>query len=250
MTLSLILPCFNEEENIASTVRDSLKLFEHVDGEIVVVDDGSTDATRDIVRDYPIRIIGHAKNLGYGAAVRSGCDAAKGDIIAFMDSDGQFHARDILRLLSHISEYPFVAGSRQNRADPIFRIFNARAYETLVRCILNVDVQDINCGLKAFHRSIWPVIRPIHSTGALFNAEVFMRLQHAGFSWIQVSVPHYPRMAGEQTGANIKVILKMFKELWKLRKTTLDGRSDYSFDSSRISDPKNQKETEPLVVHR
>lgn len=247
MTLSLVLPCYNEEENIEATVRDAFRLFGEIEGEVIVVDDGSQDSTREILQTLPVRIIGHARNLGYGAAVRSGCDNARGDLIVFMDSDGQFHARDILRLLRYVEEFPFVAGERIDRADPFMRSWNARIYEYLVRLVLGVDVYDINCGMKVFRREIWPIIRPRHSTGALFNAEMFLRLEKGGIPWAKIPVPHYPRMAGQSTGANVDVIWKMLKELWGLRKATLGGREDYSSRNSRTASPKNQRVTDPAL---
>jgi glycosyltransferase involved in cell wall biosynthesis len=108
MTLSVILPCYNEEANIAASVKDVASWMKNtaVDGQIIVVDDGSKDHSVSILEELTktiphLHIVRHTKNGGYGIAVRSGCDAATTDWIAFMDSDGQFQAKDLDLLLAY-----------------------------------------------------------------------------------------------------------------------------------------------------
>ena len=225
MNLSVILPCFNEEANIEHTVRDVVEWFRHagIEGEIVVVNDGSTDGTAEVLKRLcadisRLRVIQHPVNRGYGAAVRSGCDAALGDLIAFMDSDGQFRAEDFGLLLPHLDRYVFVTGRRKKRADPFMRTVNAKLFGLLSFAVLGIWVRDVNCAMKVFRRDIWSLIRPTHATGALVNAEMFFRLKQNGIPWYQVDVHHYPRTAGAQTGANLTVIFRMFRELFALKK--------------------------------
>jgi len=222
--LSIVLPCFNEEENIAATVQDVLQWFDTSkhDGEAIVVDDGSRDQSGRIAdelaaKDPRVRVVHHEVNRGYGAAVRSGCDAAKGDWIGFMDSDRQFHAQDFEKLIPFMGQYAFVTGLRQKRADPFIRKVNAKLFGALVFLILGVWVRDINCALKIFTKETWKIIRPDYSTGALFNAEVFLGLKLNKIPWKQIPVSHYPREFGTQTGAKPWVIFTMFIELAKLR---------------------------------
>src|SRR6187455_2402933 len=106
LSLSLVLPCFNESLNIERTIRTTQEWFSEaqIDGEIIVTDDGSSDGSFELLQklaqEMPnLKIVHHATNQGYGAAIRSGCDQAEKRWIAFMDSDGQFKARDISRLL-------------------------------------------------------------------------------------------------------------------------------------------------------
>ncbi len=226
MTISLVLPCFNEEENIERTVRDANAWFEKagIDGEIIVVNDGSIDRSAIILdgleTDIPtLHVVTHIANRGYGAALRSGADAATKEVTVFMDSDGQFHAADAERLLPSLATVDFVAGYREKRADKFIRILNARLYNLLVRWTLSVRVQDVNCALKAFRTSIWPRIRPLHSSGALFNAELFLRLAEQKIPMCEVPVPHYPRLYGQPTGAKPTVILRMFRELRELNRS-------------------------------
>ena len=225
MELSFVLPCFNEAQNIESTVRDVSSWFEKegIDGEVIAVNDGSTDGTDAIIdrlaAEIPsVRAVHHKENKGYGASVRNGCDSATKDYVGFMDSDGQFHAEEIGVLLPSLQEYRIVAGVRTKRADPWNRKLNAWLYGRLVRVVLGVKKRDVNCSLVVFERSLWPTIRPVYATGALFCGEMYFRLREANVPLCQVGVEHYSRKEGQQTGANSGVILRMFKELRQLKK--------------------------------
>lgn len=224
--LSIVLPCFNEELNIGKTVRDTAAWLKTkgTPWEIVVTNDGSRDGTAqilaDLEREIPsLVVVTHDVNKGYGAAVRSGCDAATGDVIGFMDSDGQFDPRDFDRLLPLLSGSSFVTGRRRKRADPLMRKMNAKLFGLLSWLVLGIWVRDINCAMKVFTRDTWRRIRPRHSTGALVNAETFYRAKKAGIPWKVIDVPHAPRQFGTQTGANLRVIARMFRELWIVKQT-------------------------------
>ena len=221
------MPCYNEAGNIERTIANLCQWFDAagIDGEIVVVDDGSTDETGAILEAQSqanprLRLIAHEQNLGYGAAVRSGLDAGGAEWIAFMDSDGQFVASDFEKLLPYAGEADVIAGRRFKRADPLMRRLNAKCFGVLNRVFFGVWVHDINCAMKMIRRSVWPEIRPRVTTGALFNLEMFTRMEQQKIEWRQVFVNHYPRRAGAQTGASPLVILRALQEMillrWKL----------------------------------
>ena len=224
-TLSLVLPCFNEEANVEHTLRDVLAWFnrDSINGEVIAVDDGSRDATLTRLQaladaDPRLRVLHHDVNQGYGAAIRTGCDAARMEVIGFMDSDGQFHAEDLCLLLPHITDYQLVTGRRRHRADSFTRNTLAKVLGLMNLVVLGLFVRDVNCGMKIFRRDLWPRIRPTHGIEKLFNTELFMHLKEQGIPWKQVDVPHYPRTAGNQTGAKLYVIQRMLIELKGLRK--------------------------------
>ena len=226
ISLSISLPCFNEEAVVEKVIEDIMTWFirDGIDGEIIAVNDGSSDKTGGILDELRLstaclKVVHHQQNMGYGAAVRSGLDAATKENIGFMDGDGQFRAEEFGKLLLHIDQYQLVIGRRLKRADPFIRQVNAKLYSLLVDVRLDVRVCDINCAMKVWKREIWPIIRPVKSAGALFNAELFLRSKSAGIKWCQVPVLHYSRESGVQTGARLSVILQMFKELWELKKS-------------------------------
>lgn len=114
--------------------------------------------------------------------------------------------------------FDVVVGRRRKRADPFLRKVNAKLFGLLSLGVLGIWVRDVNCAMKVFRRSVWERARPVVTTGALLNAEFFYNLKRQGIPWKQVDVAHYPRRAGKQTGANPRVILRMFRELMVLRR--------------------------------
>lgn len=224
MKLSVVLPCYNEEENIVTAVHDVESWMQQskIQGEIIVVNDGSTDTSFTVLKKLEkkvplLRIVNLPKNGGYGIAVRAGCDAATTDLIAFMDSDLQFHAQDLSLLLEHMDTYAFVTGRRAHRADSLLRNVFGKILGGMNVLVLGLWVRDVNCGMKMFRKDIWKIIRPEHGVEKLFNTEMFLRLKRNRIPWLTINVPHYPRIAGSQTGGSIRVIIRMFKELWDLR---------------------------------
>ncbi len=221
-TMSVVLPAFNEEGNIRRTVDAAVKVLPQVaiSWEIIVVDDGSSDATALICDDlkarYPeIRVISHGQNRGYGAALKSGIMAAKYDLIFFSDSDGQFDLREVQQLICWSEDYDIVAGYRAKRQDPLHRRINALGWNILVRLVLGIKIRDIDCAFKLFRRAVFDQVQ-IRCVGAMVNTEILAQATRLGMRIHQVKVNHFPRRHGKQSGANVHVIIKAFRELWRL----------------------------------
>ena len=224
ISLSVVLPAHNEAENIQNTVESCIDYLERnvSSFEVIVVNDGSSDNTKEIVEGLSsansnVVLVNHEVNRGYGSALRSGFDAAKCEFIFFMDSDGQFNIVDLDRLLPLVSPDKVVIGYREDRADNFVRSLNAWMYAQYIRLMFGLNVIDMDCAFKVFPTEAYNDIVPIKSGGALFTAEFLIKLKRNGFMFEQVPVRHFPRQFGTQSGANIKVILRMFKESWKLR---------------------------------
>jgi glycosyltransferase involved in cell wall biosynthesis len=224
ISLSVVLPAYNESENIEKTVTHAVSYLKGTfrDYEVIVVNDGSIDGTPEIVERLAtsnprIILVNHPKNLGYGSALRSGFERASLDYIFLMDSDGQFDISDIDRFIPFLESYDVVVGYREKRADPFIRSLNARLYHLFIRLLFGLKLKDIDCAFKMFPRSVYRAVRPIESGGALFSAEFLVKLRQKGFTIREAPVRHFPRRFGRQTGANLKVIIRMFKECWKLR---------------------------------
>ncbi len=149
--------------------------------------------------------------------MRSGCDAATSQYIAFVDSDGQFKIEDLNRLIPHLKSYDFVPGKRRKRADSLVRNAFGKILGLLIYCTFGVWIRDVNCGMKIFTKDLWPTMRPLYGTEKFFNTELYLRLKNAGHTWNQVDVPHYPRRAGTPCGGSGRVIFGMIKEIWDLR---------------------------------
>jgi glycosyltransferase involved in cell wall biosynthesis len=222
--ISVFFPAFNEEENISGLVEKTCDFLEHITDkyEVIVVNDGSKDSTGEIAEGIAskrnqVRVIHHTVNKGYGAALRSGLKGARYDLIFFTDGDGQFDITELKEFLGLIDKADVVIGYRIKRQDPFYRLLNARAYGMMIRILFGLDVKDIDCAFKLFRKTVIDEV-DIEATGALASAELLIKIKKKGYKIIQKGVNHYPRMAGEQTGARLWVIFRMFKELWKLRK--------------------------------
>ncbi len=221
-SLTIFFPCFNEEDNVRKSVEAAEKAAELVtdDYEIIVVNDGSDDRTGEIAdsvaaENSHVRVIHHPKNLGYGAALQSGYNGATKDTVFYTDGDLQFDISEITKLWALIGDYEVVTGYRIKRMDPLIRKLNSFGWTTLTRILFKLPVRDVNCAFKLFRREVVAGLE-LQSEGALIDAEVFAKINKAGYKIAEVGVNHYPRQFGSQTGANPFVIVQAFWELFKL----------------------------------
>jgi glycosyltransferase involved in cell wall biosynthesis len=225
--LSYFFPAHDEEANVEPLVAEALASLPAIARtfEIVIVDDGSRDATPAIAdrlaAEHPgiVRAVHHATNLGYGAALRSGFRAARYDLVAFTDGDRQFKVADLGRLTARLAESDapdVVAGYRIKRADPLVRTVYARAYRLANRLFFGLRVRDVDCACKLVRRAALQGLR-VESSGAFFSAEMLIKLRATGRTVVEVGVPHYPRTAGSATGARPRVVLRAVRDFWLLR---------------------------------
>jgi len=225
--ISVVLPAFNEEENILPMIEkvDTFMKTRKIDYEIIIVNDGSRDKTKRLIdnsakRSKRIKTIHHKTNLGYGAALRSGFNAAKKKWIFFTDSDMQFDITEMTKLMEKVQDAQFVVGYRQNRQDPLMRIINANIYKMILKLLFQLDILDIDCAFKLFPREVITTI-PLHASGALINAELLVKAKRKNYTIMQVPVSHYPRTRGQATGANLSVIFRAMRELIIFRTSTV-----------------------------
>jgi glycosyltransferase involved in cell wall biosynthesis len=224
--LSCFFPAFNEEENVAAVLDEALSTLPRFadDFEVIVVDDGSSDRTAEVVAAYAqgrerVRLVSHEQNRGYGEALRSGLAAARGDAVFFTDADRQFRLADIERLLAHYDGSPFVVGYRQKRNDPWHRLVVARVYHAVLKAVFGLRLRDVDCAFKLFGRDVLDRIRPeLQSRSAFISPELLIRAQMTGVTIAEVGVPHYPRAAGRPKGATPKVIARTIKEIFVMRR--------------------------------
>ena len=220
--LSLVFPAFNEQANLTPLVESARALGPQLGRtfEIVLVDDGSQDRSAEVLaalrrREPRVRVVTHASNRGYGAALRSGLREARGDLVFFSDADLQFDLAELGKLLSHAEQFDIVAGYRSPRRDPWPRRALAATWGWIVRALFDLRVRDIDCAFKVFQRRVLESI-PIASIGAFVNTEILVRAQNEGFRIHQVPVSHRPRRYGRQTGAHPRVVWRAVRELLAL----------------------------------
>jgi len=218
-SLSVILPAYNEEAIIERTLTGTLATLNNWTNnfELIVVNDGSKDRTRQIIeqvalRDERLRLINHNANQGYGAALVSGFHAVTKDLAFFMDSDGQFDIVDLERCVPLIEQYDAVLGYRDPRHDSRMRKLNAWGWKQLVRLTLGIQVRDLDCAFKLYHADFLRTLE-LETRGAMINAEMIYTFCRRGYRYTEVGVRHLPRAGGQATGAKPMVILRALREL-------------------------------------
>lgn len=207
----------------ATTILEKL----NADFEVIIVDDGSSDNTGQIADQYAgqnnkIKVVHHTTNLGYGSALQSGFKAATKKLVFYTDGDGQFDINEMPPLLPLTEKYDIVSCYRLNRKDPLLRKINGWCWTKLVCWLFGMKIHDIDCAFKLYKREIFDNIK-LSSTGALIDTEILARALRKGYSITQKGVHHYPRTAGTQTGANMRVIIRAFKELFELHSQIRSG---------------------------
>ena len=224
-SISLVLPAYNEADNIEPMVAEAVPALEAVtdDFEIIVVNDGSADdtsgVTKKVMEAVPqVRLVEHPVNQGFGAAVFTGFTSAEKDWIFYTDADRQFVLSELENFVPLMDQADLIAGYRAPRRDPFMRVFYGKGWSTLCTIVFGYTVRDVDCGFKLLRREIIQHLAPsIASRGATFSIEWLVRAKRAGYRFVELPVTHRPRVAGSQTGANIDVIVRAFRELIQVR---------------------------------
>ncbi|OGY19202.1 MAG: hypothetical protein A2784_02575 [Candidatus Chisholmbacteria bacterium RIFCSPHIGHO2_01_FULL_48_12] len=218
--LSVFFPAYNEEANIKSTVFAALKVLPKIADayEILVINDGSSDNTRTVVEQLGpmVKLINHAYNRGYGAALKTGMATAKYPWICFTDADGQFRFEEIHQFLPHIHQADLIVGFRKQRTDNPLRRFLASCLRIWDAVLFGLNLKDVDCGFKLFKKQVVDSIGPLVTESAMTETEFMIKAKRAGFNIVEVGVNHHARPEGIQTGAKIGVITEAFIDSFKL----------------------------------
>ena len=222
--LTLFFPTYNEEGNIETVVLKAGKVLEEVAGqwEIIIINDGSRDRTGEIAAklsksDKRVRVITNSPNRGYGGALQSGFYGAKYDWIVYNDSDGQFDFSEVVKFLEVKDQADLILGYRIKRNDSFYRLVLAKGWALCLFLSFGLKLRDVDCGFKMVNKRVLRKIPRLESErGGMINAELAIKAKEYGFKLKQVGVHHYPRRAGVATGAQIRVIIKSFSDLFNL----------------------------------
>ncbi len=219
-SLSLFFPCYNDAGTIGSlvTVADAVARDYTDDYEIIVVDDASSDNSRELLTElqsrYPrLRLVFHETNRGYGGALCSGFSHATKDIIFYTDGDGQYDVFELRKLLPVMQDgVDVVNGYKIERNDPLHRIVIGHLYVVLMRMMFLFKVRDVDCDFRLFRREVLDHVQLKHRSGVIC-LEFVKKLERAGFRFVDFPVHHYHRVYGKSqffnfrrlavTGANI-----------------------------------------------
>lgn len=222
-SLSVFFPAYNDSGTIASLVITALQTASKLtpDYEVIVVNDGSTDATAQILdelaRVYPhLSIVTHEVNRGYGGALRSGFASASKDIIFYTDGDAQYDPSEMELLWPKMTpEVDLVNGYKISRSDPWHRIVIGRLYHHTVKTLFGLRVRDVDCDFRMLRRSIFCRVRLEKNSGVIC-LEMMKKIQDAGFRIVEVPVHHYHRVHGQSQFFNFPRVIRTGIDVLKL----------------------------------
>jgi glycosyltransferase involved in cell wall biosynthesis len=221
--LSVFFPAYNDSGTIASLVITALHSARRLtpDCEIIVVNDGSADATAAIVdelaRTYPeVRAVHHERNRGYGGALRSGFAAATKDLVFYTDGDAQYDPAEMALLWARFeSSVDLVNGYKISRSDPLHRVVIGRVYHHTVKLLFGLKVRDVDCDFRLMRRSIFDTVRLEKNSGVIC-LEMMKKIQDAGFRIVEVPVHHYHRAYGRSQFFNFRRLAKTALDVARL----------------------------------
>jgi dolichol-phosphate mannosyltransferase len=216
--LSVVVPVFNEQENIAILQSELTTALAGIDHEIVFVDDGSTDQTAAKIEKTPrVRLIRFEQNRGQSAAIYAGAAAARGDVIVFIDGDLQNDPADISRLTAEIARgADLVCGYRQKRKDTVTKRLTSRIANFVRSRFTKDGVRDTGCTLKAMRRECVRTLIPFKGMHRFIPALV----KGAGYRLVEIPVNHRPRRFGQSKygfgSRAVRATVDMFGVRWLL----------------------------------
>ncbi len=192
--VSVVIPLYNEEGNIAELQQELAVALAGIDHEIILVDDCSSDATLAKIERRPeVRVIEFAKNTGQSAAMYAGIHAARGDVIVLLDGDRQNDPADIPKLLAGIERgADLVCGYRANRKDTTFKRLQSRIANAVRSRFTGDGVRDTGCTLKAMRRECREALVPFYGMHRFLPALI----KGMGYQLAEVPTQHRPRVSG------------------------------------------------------
>jgi glycosyltransferase involved in cell wall biosynthesis len=213
--LSIFFPAYNDSGTIASLVIAARQTAASLtsDFEVIVVNDGSADTTSQILdelaRTYPeVRVVHHAANRGYGAALRSGFAEATRDLVFYTDGDAQYDPSEMTLLWNALgNEVDLVNGYKISRSDPLHRVLIGRIYHHTVKLLFGLKVRDVDCDFRLLRRSIFDRVSLETSSGVIC-LEMMKKIQDGGYRIAEVPVHHYHRVYGKSQFFNFRRLFK------------------------------------------
>lgn len=222
-SISIFFPCYNDNATIASLVVMAFKVAMHVaeDYEVLVIDDGSGDNSREVLEElkniFPkLRVIYHDRNLGYGAALKTGFREAKKEFIFYTDGDAQYDVRELHSLVSILTDDIYIVnGFKLKRLDPVYRVIIGKIYNSAVKFMFGLKIKDVDCDFRLMRSEIFKKIE-LKSNSGIICVELIKKIQDAGFNFAQTGVSHYFRAYGKSQFFNFLRLIVVFLDIIRL----------------------------------
>jgi glycosyltransferase involved in cell wall biosynthesis len=223
-SLSVFFPAYNDAPSLPALIRRTFAVLEqHVaDYEVIVVNDGSRDNTAEVLADLSrefaprMRVETHARNRGYGGALRTGFAAATREFVFYTDGDGQYDVSELPRLLElACPRTGLVNGYKLERHDPAHRVWIGRTYNFCARLLFRIRIRDIDCDYRLIRRELLERLR-MTSTSGTICVELVRKLELSGCEVAETGVHHYPRLHGRSQFFRVRSLAITFFQLLRL----------------------------------
>jgi len=222
-SISVFFPAYNDAHSIEKLVTDALEILPDLTDtyEVIVVNDGSLDETRDVLaclksKYKAVRIVEHETNQGYGGALQSGFRTASHDLVFYTDGDGQYDVRELLKLFPLLREnVDVVNGYKLERTDKMNRKVIGGFYNRLAHFLFSLPIRDVDCDFRLIRRAILGTIS-LHSTSGSICVELVYKLRKAGANFVETGVNHYARQHGRSQFFTVRRVSKTLFDFFTL----------------------------------
>ena len=223
-SISVFFPAYNDAPSLPSLIAKTFEVLEprFKEFDVIVVNDGSSDNTREVlaqlegVHGKRLRVIEHAKNRGYGGALRTGFENARHKLVFYTDGDAQYDVAELPLLLEQMAPgVGLVNGYKLERSDPWHRIVIGNVYNQLARFLFHIRIRDVDCDFRLMRRELVESLN-LSSTSGAVCVELVRRLEMSGFEVRETLVHHYSRQHGRSQFFRWRSLFRTFRELFAL----------------------------------
>ena len=218
-SISLVFPLYKDKNTVEVMIFKSLKILKKIKKkfEIIIVDDGCPEGSGKIAQIYAkknpkIKVFFHTKNLGYGAAIKTGIKKSKYDCIFLIDGDNEYNVNDLPRMLKALKNKDLIITYRYKNKNNINRKIISWVYNKILRFLFNTTFKDVSVGSRILTKKLKKKIK-VKSNSPFFNAEFAIKSKYYGYNVGEVGIQHHPRIFGSGSVVSVKNILLMIKEI-------------------------------------
>jgi len=238
--VSLFFPVYNDARTVRQVAERAIALLEDVASryEIIIVNDASPDNSGEladqVALEYPqVRVIHHSRNLGYGAALKSGAAASQFEWICMVDGDNEYDVFELKKMLAIRHYYLLVIAFRYKKLYSAKRIFISFIYNAVLRVLFKSRFRDISTGIRVIHRSVLESVT-LSSDSPFIGAELALKSMLRGYPVGEVGIQTFPRDIGRGSATSMKNILRTIRDLLRVRREVFSDSYDLPEGRGRL----------------
>ena len=232
LRISLFFPVYRDEATVERVTRKAVAIMNELasEYEVIIVDDGSPDRAGEVAdelaRTIPgVHVIHHARNMGYGEALRSGFKAARYEWICFTDGDDEYDVDDLRRLIRLRDYYDLIITFRYAKRYSGVRIFISFVYNKILRLLFQTRYRDISCGLRMIRKAVADEL-DLQSISPFIGAEIAIKTTVKGFRVGEVGVQTFPREFGRGSSTTLPNILATIQDMFRVHRAIFSPQYD------------------------